>query len=310
MARLSNELKIGLTVIGAILLAFIGFRYMQDVPLFRQGNLVYATFHRVDGLNPGSYVYVNGVKVGSVKEVRLTEDDSVRIGMNINERKYVPKGSVAILKPTDLLGSKAVVIQKGDSQQYVQSGDEIDGKYIEGMMSTLKEKGDKLGGDISNSFDHFNRLLERLNKVVDEPNRTELQATLKNLRSSTRRIARLFENKEQEIAGSIDHAQNFLKNLDTLSTSREEEIKNTIGNLEKASEELKYLTDDLRGTNTELNTLLKKINRGEGSVGRMVNDPSLYQNLDTLAINLKKLSREFNEKPERFLQYMRMVEIF
>ncbi len=310
MARLSNELKIGLTVIGAILLAFIGFRYMQDIPLFRQGNRIHATFHRVDGLNPGSYVYVNGVKVGSVKEVYLTEDDSVRIGMNINQRKNVPKGSVAILKPTDLLGSKAVVIQKGDSREYVESGGEIEGKYVEGMMSTFKEKGEKLGGDISNSFDHFNRLLERLNKVVDDTNRSELQATLKNLRTSTKRIARIFENKEQEIAGSIDHAQNFLQKMDTLSTVREEEIKDTIKNLEKASEELKYLTSDMRETNTELNTLLKKINHGEGSIGRMVNDPSLYQNLDSLAINLKNLSRDFNEKPERFLQYMRMVEIF
>lgn len=310
MARLSNELKIGLTVIGAILLAFIGFRYMQDVPLFRQGNRIYATFHRVDGLNPGSYVYVNGVKVGSVKEVNLTDDDSVRIGMNINSIDNVPKGSVAILRPTDLLGSKAVVIQKGDSKESVESGGEIEGRYIEGMMSTLKEKGEKLGGDISNSFDHFNRLLERLNKVVDEPNRSELQATLKNLRSSTQRMARIFENKEQEISGSIEHAQNFLQKLDTLSTVREEEIRNSIENLEKASEELKYLARDMRETNTELNTLLKKINDGEGSIGRMVNDPSLYQNLDTLAINLKKLTRDFNEKPERFLQYMRMVEIF
>jgi ABC-type transporter Mla subunit MlaD len=230
--------------------------------------------------------------------------------MNINNRKNVPKGSVAILKPTDLLGSKAVVIQKGDSREYVESGDEIEGKYIEGMMSTFKEKGEKLGGDISNSFDHFNRLMEQLNKVVDDPNRSELQATLKNLRRSTERIARIFENKEREITGSIDHAQNFLQKIDTLSTVREEEVKNTIENLEKASRELKYLTSDMRETNTELDNLLKKINDGEGSIGRMVNDPSLYQNLDTLAINLKNLSRDFNEKPERFLQYMRMVEIF
>jgi len=310
VARFSNELKITLTVLGAALVAFIGFRYIQDIPLFRQSNRIYATFHRVDGLNPGSYVYVNGVKVGSVKEVQLTQNDSVRIAMNIDLDNRIPKGSMAILKPMDLLGSKAVVIEKSDSNEYVKNGGELEGDYLEGMMSSLKEEGEKLGGDISNSFNHFNRLLERLNEVVDDTNRSELDQTLRNLRSSTHRIARLFEQKEQKINRSIDHAHGFLENLDTLSSEQRDEIKHTMDNLQRTSKELEYLTSDLRTTTDKLNTLLTKINEGEGSIGLMVNDPSLYHNLDTLSANLKDLSREFNEKPERFLQYMRLVEIF
>jgi phospholipid/cholesterol/gamma-HCH transport system substrate-binding protein len=107
---------------------------MQDIPMFRQSHRVYATFQRVDGLNPGSYVYVNGVKVGSVKNVDLTRSDSVRIAMNIDLANKIPKGSVAILKPMDLLGSKAVIIEKSNRREYVKHGGEIEGDYIEGMM--------------------------------------------------------------------------------------------------------------------------------------------------------------------------------
>lgn len=310
MARMSNEIKIGLTVIGAILVAFAGFRYMQDIPMFRQSNRIYATFHRVDGLNPGSYVYLNGVKVGSVKAVELTKNDSVRISMNIDLDTRIPKGSEALLKPMDLLGSKAVVIRKSDRRQLVENGGEIEGIYKEGMMSIVKEEGEKMGGNISDSFDNFNRLLGRLNKVVDEPNRTDLRATLDNMSETTSRMAKLFENKEQQLNNSISHAHDFLQNLDTVSTNKRDEIQQTISNLEQTSRELKKLTNELNTTSSKLNTLITKINEGNGTVGRMINDPTLYQNLDTLTTNLKNISREFNERPQKFLQYMRLVEIF
>lgn len=307
---MSNEIKIGLTVIGAVLVAFAGFRYMQDIPMFRQSNRIYATFHRVDGLSPGSYVYLNGVKVGSVKSVELTKNDSVRISMNIDLDTRIPKGSKALLKPMDLLGSKAVVIQKSDRRHFVENGGEIEGNYKEGMMSTLKEEGEKMGGNLSESFDNFNRLLGRLNQVVDEPNRTDLNTTLDNMSETTSRMAKLFKNKERELNNSISHAHNFLQNLDTVSTRKRDEIQQTISNLEQTSRELKKLTNELNTTSSKLNTLITKINEGKGSVGRMINDPTLYQNLDTLTTNLKDISREFNERPQKFLQYMRLVEIF
>lgn len=310
MARISNEVKIGITVIGAILVAFIGFRVMRDVPLFRQSNKIYATFAQVSGLNPGSYIYINGVKVGSVKEVKLTPDDSVRIAMNLDLDTPITKGSVAYLRSTDILGQKAIIIERGDSDQEVPYGGEIKGVYVEGMVETIKQKGEQLGGNISDSFDHFNELMNRLNKVINEQNRSELRKTLSHLRATSGEISRLLERNSDELDSSVKHANHILQNLDTVSTANKERVDSLMVNLQKTSDELQYLTRDMRETSGQLTNILRKINDGKGSLGLMVNDPSLYNNLDSLASQLKDLTKNINEDPHRYLKHMRLIDLF
>jgi len=310
LARLSNEFKVGLTVIGAVLVAFVGFRTMRDVPLFRQSNQIKAKFSRVYGLNPGSYVYINGVKVGSVKKVNLMRTDSVSIVMSLDLDTDIPKGSMAYIRPVDLLGSKAIIIERSDSRENVPYGGSIQGKYVEGMVETLKDKGDKLGGDISQSFGKFNDLMERLNMVIDKKNRSQLSQTLVNLQTTSSKISNLMEERQDELNNSILHANSILKNIDTLSTSRREDLDSLIVNLRNASSELEVLSGDLKHTTTGLNEILDKINNGEGSMGKLVNDPSLYQHLDSLSSELTRLVRGINEDPGRYLKHMRLVDVF
>ena len=310
MARLSNEFKVGITVIGAILVAFIGFRVMRDVPLFRQSNQIKATFSRVYGLNPGSYVYINGVKVGSVKKVNLMRTDSVSIVMSLDLDTAIPKGSVAYIRPVDLLGSKAIVIERSRNKENVSYGGSIQSVYVEGMVETLKDKGDKLGGDISQSFGKFNDLMERLNKVINEKNRSQLSQTLVNLQQTSSQISDLMKERQDELNRSILHANNILSNVDTLSTSRRDDLDSLIVNLRSASSELDVLSGELTHTTNGLNEMLDKINSGKGSMGKLVNDPSLYQHLDSLSSELTKLVRGVNEDPGRYLKHMRLVDVF
>lgn len=309
MVRLSNEAKIGLTVIGALIVAFIGYRIMRDVPMFRQNLMIEATFDRVDGLNPGSYVYINGVKVGSVNRINLQQDE-VTISMTIDLNNPIPRGSVAYLRPIDMLGSKAIVIERGNSSENVEYGGEIKGVYVESMVETLKDQGEVLGDDIKQSFGNFNTMLERLNQVVSDKNRDEFSATLKNLRIATRQISGLMQERRDEMGESAEHLRNVLQNVDTLSTRNRERIENTLRQLETSSEDLTVVTQNLQTTTEELNTLLKKINNGDGSLGRMVNDPSLYNNLDTLSVEMKKLIRNVQDDPARYLKNMRLIEVF
>ncbi len=308
--KLSNEAKVAVTILVAIVVAFFGYRIMKDMPIFRQSLQVVSYFERVDGLSAGNYVFINGVKVGSVKSMELSEGDSVKVTMNFDLGLDIPKNSVAYLQSSGLLDEKTIVIEKGDSDEYIGYGGVIKGVYSGGMMESLKDEGQKLSSDVSESFDKLNRLLEQLNKTMKDENQARIDEMLKNLSSATGDIATLLERKRSDLEGSIEHANNFLANLDTVSTENKTRIDSALAGLDRSLREFEKLSSDLQQTNANLNDILAKINNGDGSLGKLVNDPELYDNLNGLSAEMKTLIKNINEDPRKYLKHMRLIEVF
>ena len=310
MAKISNELKVALTVIISLVVAFIGFRVMQDLPLFRQSHRVYAYFERVDGLSSGNYIYINGVKVGSVKEIQLANNDSVRVALGFDLGVEIPRGSEAILQSSGLLDDKAIVIRKGDSSETIPYGGYIKGIYEGGMMETLAAEGEKLSRNVSSSFDKLNVMLEQLNRVLTEENRGKVNQTLSNLEATSNEISGLIDEKRDELESSISHINSILSTLDTLSTGNKERIDSVLVALDRSLAEFEQLSSDLSTTSSRLNTILQKIDTGEGTLGKLVNDSTLYNNYDSLAVELKTLIQNINNDPRKYLKHMRLIEVF
>ncbi|MGM0587941.1 MAG: MlaD family protein [Bacteroidota bacterium] len=310
MARFSNEVKVGLTVIGALLVAFFGFRFMRDVPLFRQSNEIYAKFIRVDGLNAGSQVLVNGVKIGSVKEVSLAPDDSVRVHMTINMGNRIPKGSIAYLRPIDMLGSKAIVIQRGQSTEVVPFGGRIDGRYVESMVETLKDKGEDIGDDLTGTFKQLNTLLEQMNEVTGKGNQQELKAVLENVRSTSEQLNQLVEDKRGDIDKSVTTVNRILGEVDTLSSSSRPKVERILSQLDQTTQELQGVSVDLKSSMKRLDGILGQMESGEGTMGKLLQDSSLYNNVDSLSFELHKLTKKLNEDPKSYLKHLKLFSIF
>jgi len=310
LIKLSNEAKIGLTVLAAVVVMFIGFRVMRDIPVFRQSYDIYAVYEQASGLNTGGQVQINGVRVGSVTGVSLTKQDSVKITMSIERDKFISKGSVAYLRSIDMLGQKAIVIERGGNENRIPAGGRIKGVYEESFVNSIKGQGQKIGANVSNSVDRLNVFLEKMNKLMSSQNRDNVGRVLENAGTTSDEILDLVESKNQELGQAITSARRTLQNLDTLSTENRSHIDSTLARLERTTKEMDHLTRELRNTNKNLNQLLSGMNEGKGSMGQLVNNPSLYNNLDSLAAELKVFTREFNENPKRFLKHMKMVEIF
>lgn len=308
--KLSNEAKVAVTILVAILVAFFGYRVMKDMPLFRQSLQVVSYFERVDGLSAGNYVFINGVKVGSVKSIQLSEGDSVKVTMNFDLGLSIPKNSVAYLQSSGLLDEKTIVIEKGDSEENIEYGGVIKGVYTGSMMESLKDEGQQLSSNVSESFDKLNRLLEQLNKTMKDENRQRIDDLLDNLSSATGDIATLLERKRSDLESSIEHASNFLANLDTVSTENKTRIDSALAGLDRSLREFEKLSSDLQQTNANLNDILAKINNGDGSLGKLVNDPELYNNLNGLSAEMKTLIKNINEDPRKYLKHMRLIEVF
>ena len=310
MAKISNQTKITLTIIIALIIAFFGYRFMRDLPLFRSSEVIYTHFKQVNGLKTGSYIYISGVKVGSVSNMDLVGPDSVRVSLNFNIGKTINKGSIAYLESSGLLGDKAIYIQKGSSSEPVPSGGTIKGVYSGGMLESFQENGAQLTDDASESFNKLNRTLTQLQEVVDAENKQKIDRMLSNFERTSSDISLLMQRKRGELEGSIESLNSFLANLDTISTENKARLDSTFAGLERSMQNMERISSELESTNTKLNSILTKMDEGKGSLGKMINDPSLYNNMDSLSVELSRFIKNINEDPARYLKGLKLIDVF
>lgn len=307
---MSNELKTGLTVVLAILVAYFGFRFMSDVPLFRQSHEIVTTYDRVDGLGSGGMIYMNGVRIGSVKNIELMSDQRVRVILAIEADVDIPDDSVARLTSKGILDGKAIVIERGSSDSMVAHGGEIEGVYVDTVMETLEQRGQELGDDVSTSVRELTAFLEQLNRTLDEEGGDAIKQTFMNVEETTQVLSQLLTSRQDELEQTITSMNRAMAQLDTLTTDSRPQVEQMLTNLNASSEEISRASKDLDQTVGQLNEILEKINNGQGTIGRMVNDPSLYENADSLSLEMRGLIQSIQENPGRYLRHMSLIEIF
>lgn len=307
---MSNEAKVGITVFLAIVVATIGFRFMRDVPVFRQSLEITANFERIDGISSGSIVYVNGVKVGSVSSINLRPSHDVQVTMSIDTNVSIPRGSVAYLTSLGIVEGKSIVIEIGDSDEQVEYGEQIEGQYVDGMMEVLSNQGEEMGEEISTAISELNSFLRQLNQTVDDDTRNTLNQTLNSASEATGRIAATLEGRQAEIEKAIDAGSSMLSQLDTLATDNRPRVDSLMTALEHNVSELETVRTGLETATESLNQILGKINNGEGTLGKFVNDPSVYDNIDSLTVEMNQLLKNVNEDPGEYLKHMNIIELF
>lgn len=308
--NLSNEAKIGLIVIAAILVSYFGFRLMRDVPLFGTTNQVQVVYDRVDGLSAGSIVYLKGVKIGSVKSLTLMPDDRILAVLSIEQGRTIPVGSIASITSPSLIDGKAIAILKSDATESVPNNGFIEGRYEEGFLEGFSDGSDDLTGDITGSLGGLNDLIASLNEVLGEQNRQAVSTSIQDLSAATATVTQVLEGKRAELEAIIDAANQTMSQLDTLTTDNREKIESILTELDASIASLQSVSTELETTLSTLNQILTKVDSGQGTLGLLVNDPALYQNLDSLSAQMEALVRGINEDPKRYLKHMRLVELF
>ena len=308
--NVNNSTKVTLTVLLAMIIAFFGYRFMQDLPIFGSSEVIYTNFEQVNGLKSGSYIYINGVKVGSVSNLNLAGTDSVRVSLNFNSGTTITKGSVAYLESSGLLGDKAIYVQKGASTEPVPNGGTIKGVYSGGMLESFQENGAQLTDDASESFNKLNRTLTQLQQVVDSDNRQKIDRMLTNLERTSTDLSTVMRRKRSDLENSIENLNDVMANLDTITTANQSRIDSAFAGLERSMQNIEKVSAELESTNSRLNSILTKLDKGEGSLGKMINDPSLYNNLDSMSVELSRLVKNINEDPARYLKGLKLIDVF
>jgi phospholipid/cholesterol/gamma-HCH transport system substrate-binding protein len=305
-----NEVKIGIAIVAAVLIGFVGFRIMRDVPIFKLGTVIYSTYDKVDGLTTGSPIIISGIKIGSVRGMEILPNDSVRVTLNINLIDGVPKGSVAYIRATDLLGSKAVIIQRTTNPEFIPADGQIQGIYDEGAFAGMADVGKGIGQNVNQSTESLKSVLSQVDQLLVNGGKNDLAGILRNLNETTNDIQQVMDSRQAQIKTTIRNIESMTTRLDRLTADEEANIREAINHLKSASGEIDDLMSGLTETNKQLGEILTKINEGEGSLGLLVNDPSLYRNLDSLSFNLNKTIEKLNDNPKYYLRHLRLIRVF
>ena len=310
MAKVSNELKIGLVVFFALFIGYMGFRIMKDEPIFSQVNVLYTKFDTVEGLIRGSNVYLNGFKIGTVREMQyLVQEDSALITLNITEDIQLPKGSMAQLAAPDFLGSSTIRIIKANSTESLEWGSYLKGIQKEGLLNTFTDRGTAISDSVAVTITLLNEKLRALD-FLNQQSSNNVGNALSNVKQTSDYLLEAVKSNTDELNDMIGSARRSLENIEDLSDSSKTSIEQSIKNLEELSVEMSQLTRELSTTSITLNSVLEKIDRGEGSLGLLLNDQSLYVNMDSLSVNLNKLIKAIEEDPKRYLKHLRFIELF
>jgi phospholipid/cholesterol/gamma-HCH transport system substrate-binding protein len=304
----SNSVKVAFTLLGAIAIAFVGYRFMKDIPILGPGKVISAVFAESKGLAPGRPVSYRGVQIGTIRTVSFTPDDSVRIEMNIDKNVTIMEGSIAYIRSADLLGTMVIEILRGDSSTPLTNNAVIRGQIESDAIGELTDKGKIIASEAELTVQSLNNILGNVDTMLNAQMRQDLQAIARNLDRTTNTLTLILERDQQSISNVIANLEQITANIDSITAENRNGISSIVANIDSSSAQFDTLTRELAKTSAELAILLEKINSGQGSLGKMAHDPSLYNNLDSLSNHLSNLVKNLDENPRRYLRGL--IKIF
>ncbi len=276
----------------ALAILILGIDFLKGVNVFKPTNYYYASFENVEGLAVSSPVMLNGFKVGQVREMEYEFDNPghVLVEMSLDSRLKVPQGSKAVLG-TDILGTASIVLHLSKSATDHSVGDRLIG---ENSSSLLASAGDMLPA-VQQIFPKIDTLLTNLNAVVADPALTasvkRLDAISANLQTTTQRLAAATAQLGP-IATDVKQITGNTSNI----TSDLAQLSGQMKNLP-----LDSLVADLQTTTANLRALSDELGKPNSTLGRLINDPSLYDNLNTTISSLDSLFVDIKKNPKRYI---------
>lgn len=303
----SKELIVGLSLAAAVVVFALGIRFLQDVPLFRSTYVLYSHFESAGGLSGSSPVRINGVDVGTVQQVRLDTDNRVRVRLHLDDNIHIPEGSHAKIGGIAALSSNYVVIFPGPSGNPPIS----DGGYLEGVSEpdAFEAVTERLTENVEEALGNANVLLEDTGLLIGETG-ADIRPTLRALREVTDSLARTLREEQGAVKEIISNVETVSEDLARISGSSADTLAQTLQRLDHIAMYLENSLNTLEGATHNLDEILDKINNGDGTIARLLNDPTLYIQMGSTLGALDALLQDFEENPRKYLRHMDIVDVF
>ncbi|RBQ03250.1 MULTISPECIES: MlaD family protein [Pedobacter] len=305
--KIKNETKVGILAAFAIALLIIGYNFLKGNSIFSNETTLFARYSRVDGLTVSKPILINGYQIGRVAKLQLEPGGTILATLNINSKYEIPENSIARLEGTDLLGSKAIVMSLGNSKKMAEDGFILNGNVEKGLMEQvqpIQKKAELIIGKMDSILSSVNSILNpNFQKNVDK-SFNSIAGTLASLETTSKKVDGLVGSESVRIQSILKNVEGITANLN----NNNQKITDILANINTVTDKFaaanfKETLDNANNAIADLQSVISGIKNGKGSLGLLLNDDKMYQNLNNASKNLDELMIDLKANPKRYVHF-------
>ena len=297
--KISKEIKTALLALSGIALFYWGFSFLKGRDLFSNSRIFHVVYNDVAGLTPGTAVTINGLASGKIASIKFMGDrGKLLVTLNITNGFEFSRNSEAVIYESSFIGGKALALQiANDDAPKAKSGDTLLAGYRAGLAESLESKLVPLQGKFENMILTADSVLTNINRLLAKENREnfgkaleDLSQTIANFNGMSKNLNGMVKDNRSAIDSSLAHIAAVTANIEIMTDSL-------------SRIRFKETMDNLNTTVSSLQSVLKNVEQGEGTFGKLMYDNALYDNLTSAAKELDLLLADLKENPKRYTHF-------
>ncbi len=305
--KLRNEYQIGIAVLVTFIVLILGINFLKGKTFFSGQKTYYAIYDDVTGMHESSYIYVNGMKAGHVVKISpmTRKNDKFLVELSVDKNIDIPKDSRLTLFSAGLMSGQALRIDLGKSETLLQTKDTMQGGIEKGLTDEIAPMGETL----SSILKRIDTLTNTLNRTIDEQAKQNIQLTFTNINQISQRLNNVAMNVDNLVSKDKDKLDRIVSNVESITRNlvdNNQAISNIISRFDNISSDIEKqnIGSTLAKVKTSLesiNSMLNKIEKGEGNIGMLLSDEGLYRNITSAAKDLDELILDLKKNPKKYI---------
>ena len=299
--KFTKEIKVGFLAVLGIMMSVFSYNYLKGINLFDKNRKFIVKYEKVDGLSVSNPVTMNGFKIGKVQKINFNSKNTreLLVDIIIDNDVIFPKTSLAELYETGLIGGKAIAIipdYKNDSTIAID-GDYLKGVIKPGLTELVNQILPQVQLQIEAVMKNAEIVLQNINTLFDDETKKELKSSIEDFSNLTRSLSETSDEISKLIADNSENLTNSLSDFRSASNN----IKSITDSLN--SDDIKSITINLNSLVNNLNTITTSLKNSKGTAGKLINDKSIYDNLENATNQLNRLIEDIKLNPSRYINF-------
>lgn len=309
MNKYSKEIKVGIFTVVVIVMFIIGMNYLKGTSFFQTRIYLNAKYKQINGLMVGGKVMYNGLQLGQVRSIYVEpQTKDIIVSFDIAHVFDIPKNSTAMIYSIDFLGTKGIQLLLGSGEPCA-AGDTLRDSLEVGMVDKAMTEIEPIKVKLETTLTEVNLLAKSIRNVIEDSTNYRIQTMLAHFQKTTYHLSQSTQKLPQLLAKFDTIASNTSTITGTLANEKEN-IQKIVHNAKLLSDSLaagagdiKQLMQNAQKTLAELQGIIKTINNGEGTIGKLLKGEELHQSMVKTTESLNALLVEFKEHPKRFVHF-------
>jgi phospholipid/cholesterol/gamma-HCH transport system substrate-binding protein len=299
--KISKEVKVGLLAIVSGVVLYLGFNFLKGVDFLSPNNSYHAIYDDVDGLTVSNPVTLNGLAVGRVKSIKILQNrnNKLLVTLDINNDISLGDSTKAILASSGVLGGKYIMLNVGPLGRVLEDDDTLRTGVEQGVTEMLQAKAAPIADNLDSLVKNMNQLVQKFDAIT-----ATIDATLLSVKQTSSSLNNTIDNNQAAIKGVMSNMTSLSNTLNDSRTGikplmgRINSFADTLSNMQLAS-----AVDNANRSLESLNRTLTQVNEGQGTLGKLTKNDSLYMHLNEAAADLDSLLIDVKANPRRYINF-------